>query len=201
MRTTRILPACGAGSVCAQLSGRDSLSVYCVLRARRLRHRRRIARGGQEQSATAARRHLDSGTAMGPVRRAPPTARLDALADGPATARSGRPYPRQSLGRRRPARGSISTAERPWDRCDELRRRPGSTRWPPGPRRRGPEGRTRARASEGAGRLASSQVLQHVPRRSLSRRMRSRARRGTRREIHRYRWTGLGRRGALYIFV
>ena len=39
-----------------------------------------------------------------PVRRAPPTARLDALADGPATARSGRPYPRQSLGRRRPAR-------------------------------------------------------------------------------------------------
>ena len=33
---------------------------------------------------------------MGPVRRAPPTARLDALADGPATARSGRPYPRQA---------------------------------------------------------------------------------------------------------
>ena len=105
------------------------------------------------------------------------------------------------LGRRRPARGSISTAERPWARCAELRRRPGSTRWPQGPRRRGPEGRTRARASEAAGRLASSQVLQHVPRRSLSRRMRSRARRGTRREIHRYRWTGLGRRGALYIFV
>ena len=96
MRTTRILPACGAGSVCAQLSGRDSLSVYCVLRARRLRHRRRIARGSQEQSATAARRHLDSRTAMGPVRRAPPTARLDALAAGPATARSGRPYPRQA---------------------------------------------------------------------------------------------------------
>ena len=32
---------------------------------------------------------------MGPVRRAPPTARLDALAAGPATTRSGRPYPRQ----------------------------------------------------------------------------------------------------------
>ena len=85
-----------------------------------------------------------------------------------------------------PPRDAISTAERPWARCAELRRRPGSTRWPPGPRRRGPEGRTRARASEGAGRLASSQVLQHVPRRSLSRRLRRRARRGTRREIHRY---------------
>jgi hypothetical protein len=121
-----------------------------------------------------------------PVRRAPVMARLDALAAGPATARSGRPYPCQALGRRRPARGSISTAERPWGRCAALRRRPGSTRWPQGPRRRGPEGRTRVRPSEGAGRLASSQVLQHVPRRSLSRRMRSRARRGTRREIHRY---------------
>ena len=124
MRTTRILPVRGAGSFCAQLSGRDSLSVYCVLRARRLRHRRRIARGSQEQSATAARRHLDSRTAMGPVRRPPPTARLDALAAGPATARSGRPYPCQALGRRRPARGSISTAERAI-RPDQQTARPG----------------------------------------------------------------------------
>ena len=51
-----------------------------------------------------------------------------------------------------PPRDAISTAERPWARCAELRRRPGSTRWPTGPRRRGPEGRTRAGASEGAGR-------------------------------------------------
>ena len=51
-----------------------------------------------------------------------------------------------------PPQDAISTAERPWGRCDGLRRRPGSTRWPTGPRRRGPEGRTRARASEGAGR-------------------------------------------------
>ena len=48
-----------------------------------------------------------------PMHRAPVMARLDALADGPATARSGRPYPRRSLGRRRPPRDAISTAERP----------------------------------------------------------------------------------------
>ena len=66
----------------------------------------RRARDGEVRKAVPApeprkapagsRQHLDSGTAMRPVRRAPPTARLDALAAGPATARSGRPYPRQA---------------------------------------------------------------------------------------------------------
>ena len=65
----------------------------------------RRARDGEVRKAVPApeprkapagsRQHLDSRTAMGPVRRALPTARLDALAAGPATTRSGRPYPRQ----------------------------------------------------------------------------------------------------------